>query len=32
MPYEIDLVIGTQALRDIPAGKELRWTDLGAPR
>jgi sialic acid synthase SpsE len=29
IPYEIDLVIGTQALRDIPGGKELRWTDLG---
>jgi sialic acid synthase SpsE len=31
MPYEIELAIGTRALRDIPAGKELRWTDLGAP-
>jgi sialic acid synthase SpsE len=31
MPFEIDLVIGTRALRDIPAGKELRWTDLGTP-
>jgi len=30
MPYEIDLVISTRALREIPAGKELRWTDLGA--
>jgi N-acetylneuraminate synthase len=27
-PYEIDQVIGTQANSDIPAGKELRWTDL----
>ncbi len=30
-PYEIQYVIGTRALVDIPAGKELRWTDLGAP-
>lgn len=29
-PYEIEAVIGTRALHDIPAGKELRWTDLGA--
>jgi sialic acid synthase SpsE len=28
-PDEIPGVIGTQALFDIPAGKELRWTDLG---
>jgi len=28
-PYEIDAVIGTRALADIPSGKELRWTDLG---
>jgi len=28
-PYEIDSVIGTQALSDFPLGKELRWTDLG---
>jgi N-acetylneuraminate synthase len=28
MPYEIESVIGTRAARDIPAGKELRWTDL----
>jgi N-acetylneuraminate synthase len=27
-PYEIDNVIGTRALNDIPFGKELRWTDL----
>ncbi len=30
LPYEIDAVIGTRALADIPAGKELRWTDLTA--
>jgi len=30
LPYEIDAVIGTQALRDLPSGKELRWTDLSA--
>ncbi len=30
LPYEIDQVIGTVALHDIPAGKDLRWTDLGA--
>jgi N-acetylneuraminate synthase len=29
-PHEIDEVIGTMALRDLPAGKELRWTDLGS--
>lgn len=29
-PYEIDAAIWTRALSDIPAGKELRWTDLGA--
>jgi N-acetylneuraminate synthase len=28
-PYEIDYVIGTRALTDLPQGKELRWTDLG---
>lgn len=28
-PSEIDQVIGTRAVSDIPAGKELRWTDLG---
>jgi N-acetylneuraminate synthase len=28
-PYEIDQVIGTQAISDIPAGRELRWADLG---
>ncbi len=30
LPYEIEEVIGTRALADIPVGKELRWTDLGA--
>jgi N-acetylneuraminate synthase len=30
LPYEIGAVLGTRALADIPAGKELRWTDLGA--
>jgi N-acetylneuraminate synthase len=29
-PYEIDQVIGTQAMVDISAGKELRWTDLSS--
>jgi len=28
MPYEIQSVVGTRAAIDIPAGKELRWTDL----
>jgi len=28
-PPEIDRVIGTRALADLQAGKELRWTDLG---
>ena len=28
-PFEIDQVLGTRALKNIPAGKELRWTDLG---
>jgi sialic acid synthase SpsE len=30
LPYEVETVVGTRALVDIPAGKELRWTDLGA--
>lgn len=30
LPYEIEAVLGTQALQDLPYGKELRWTDLGA--
>jgi N-acetylneuraminate synthase len=29
-PYEIENVLGTKALNDMPLGKELRWTDLGA--
>ncbi|HEX2696253.1 MAG TPA: N-acetylneuraminate synthase family protein [Anaerolineales bacterium] len=29
-PYEIQNVIGTRASSDLPLGKELRWTDLGA--
>jgi N-acetylneuraminate synthase len=28
-PFEIPQVIGTRAIKDIPEGKELRWTDLG---
>ena len=30
VPVEMDAVIGTRAIVDIPAGKELRWTELGA--
>jgi N-acetylneuraminate synthase len=29
LPSEIQAVIGTRAINDIPAGKELRWVDLG---
>jgi len=29
-PDQIQNVIGTKALSDLPQGKELRWTDLGA--
>lgn len=29
-PSEIEAVIGTRALVNMPLGKELRWTDLGA--
>lgn len=29
LPYEIDNVIGTKVLNDLPSGKEIRWTDLG---
>ena len=29
-PPELPSVIGTRAQHDLPAGKELRWTDLGA--
>ena len=28
LPYEIEAVIGTQAIHAIAAGQELRWTDL----
>ncbi len=28
-PYEVESVLGTKALKEIPAGKELRWTMLG---
>lgn len=28
-PAEIPAVIGTRSIRDIPFGKELKWTDLG---
>jgi N-acetylneuraminate synthase len=31
-PHEIQAVIGTKALTDLPKGKELRWTDLCAAR
>jgi len=30
LPPHIPDVVGTRALYDIPAGKELRWTDLGS--
>ena len=29
-PHEIETVVGTTAIEDIPFGKELRWTQLGA--
>lgn len=29
-PFEVAMVIGCKALVDIPTGKELTWTDLGA--
>ncbi len=29
LPYELDAVIGTNVLHDMPAGKEIRWTDIG---
>lgn len=32
LPYEIDEVIGTKAMIDIPFGKDLRWTDLGSAK
>jgi N-acetylneuraminate synthase len=30
LPPYIDQVVGTKAIADISAGKELRWTDLAA--
>jgi sialic acid synthase SpsE len=29
-PYEINQLIGTRALYDLPDGKEIRWVDVGA--
>jgi N-acetylneuraminate synthase len=29
-PYEIENVLGTKAIADMPMGKDLRWTDLGS--
>lgn len=29
LPFELDAVIGTRVLSDLPAGKEICWTDLG---
>ena len=29
MPYDIEQVVGRTARQDIPAGQELRWTQLG---
>ena len=29
-PDQIENVLGTKALNDMPLGKDLRWTDLGA--
>ncbi len=29
LPYEIPTLIGNTIIKDIPAGKELRWTDIG---
>jgi N-acetylneuraminate synthase len=28
LPYEIEGVLDTKAIRDLAAGQELRWTDL----
>ncbi len=28
LPNEINAVIGTKAVKDLPFGIELRWTDL----
>jgi N-acetylneuraminate synthase len=30
LPYEIDQVVGTRSIINIPVGKELRWTDLSS--
>lgn len=30
VPDQVDFVVGTRVLVDIPKGKELRWTDVGA--
>ncbi len=29
LPYELDAVVGTKLLIDLPSGKEICWTDLG---
>jgi sialic acid synthase SpsE len=29
-PDEIESLLGTRVLQDMPAGKEIRWTDVGA--
>lgn len=29
LPYELESVIGTKLITDLPAGKEVCWTDLG---
>jgi sialic acid synthase SpsE len=29
LPSDIHSIIGTKAIKDLPAGKELRWVDLG---
>ncbi len=28
LPYQLDAVLGTRAILDIPQGRELRWTDV----
>jgi len=28
-PSDLSQVLGTKAIKELPAGKELRWTDLG---
>lgn len=30
LPYEIDQVVGTRSIINIPTGKELRWTDFSS--